>query len=66
MEQKGVKFSSYCFVDFYAGTGARTIGFDPGRFEKGTYLGSPSPTIPSYAVVIDEATGQVIRGHYQK
>jgi hypothetical protein len=66
MQQKGVKFSSYCFVDFYAETGSRTLSFDPGRFERGTFAGSPSPDIPSYQVAIDEATGQVTLGHYQK
>lgn len=66
MGQKGVRFSSYCFVDFYAETGSKTLSFGPGRFERGVFLGSPSPDTPSYQVTIDDVTGQVTLGHYQK
>ncbi|MFZ5676690.1 MAG: hypothetical protein ACOZAM_27325 [Pseudomonadota bacterium] len=66
MEEKEVSFSSYCFVDFFMETGSRTLSFDPGRFEKGMFLGSPSSESPSYQVTIDEMTGQVTLGHYQK
>lgn len=66
MEQNGIEFSSYCFIHFCSEPGSKTIGFHPIRFNRGEYLGSPSPDTPSYEITIDGAVGQVLLGHYVK